>query len=111
GYLYLSAADGVTGWLLDGELYRINLGRVTSAPTFAGADALLVYPNPASDHFRVDLSAREVAGARLINAAGRTVRRYAGQQNQFSVRGLRPGLYFLQLEGGERLRTTKVVVR
>ncbi|MGB3618376.1 MAG: hypothetical protein WBA12_09665, partial [Catalinimonas sp.] len=32
GYLYLSAADGVTGWLLTGELYRIDLGRVTSAP-------------------------------------------------------------------------------
>ncbi|MGB3618994.1 MAG: T9SS type A sorting domain-containing protein, partial [Catalinimonas sp.] len=109
GYLYLSATDGVLG----DELYRVPVGeRVTGTPAFDEARrALRVYPNPTSDQFRVERPAREVAGARLIDAAGRTVRRYAGGQNQFSVQGVRPGFYFLQLKSADRLQTTKVIVR
>ena len=79
------------------------------APQTAWAAA--VYPNPARDHFFIDLSLPDAQSLtlRLYNAAGQLLRQE--QRDRFREGVLRwaspgvPGVYFLQVQAGPEFRT------
>ena len=80
---------------------------------------LLAYPNPASE--RLDVFVKTAPGAgphtgELLDATGRTVRRFAGSASDVTylldVADLPAGVYFLRVTTGERwVRTERVVVQ
>ncbi|MGD1848988.1 MAG: T9SS type A sorting domain-containing protein [Salibacteraceae bacterium] len=61
--------------------------------------AFKVYPNPATDEFRIvrKRSASSLLSIRLINLKGQVVRTFKAQEN-YSSAGLPEGLYFIEIE-------------
>lgn len=67
----------------------------------AAPRGLRPFPNPASDAFRLDAEelGPQVAELLLKDAMGRTVRRWHGSAQAFSVEDVAPGLYIVELVG------------
>ena len=80
------------------------------------APAYQIYPNPAADELNIrSLAERAPAVVRLLTASGQVVgqwRSYAWHPEEvqtMSLRGLAPGIYFLQVQGEAYLWTGKMV--
>jgi hypothetical protein len=76
-------------------------------------DYLLIYPNPSSGTFRVSVPDGDVDRYRLIDFAGKVImeRNWTNDREQtFHLDHLPAGVYFLQLNTGERLMVKKVII-
>jgi hypothetical protein len=77
-------------------------------------DFFIVYPNPASDNFSIQLQGNQNFSAlhyKLPDMTGKIIQQGDALQT-ISVSGLRAGVYFVSLEGdGKSLGVKKVVVR
>ena len=96
-----------------------NEERLSAAQPVSGADKLEAYPNPFSDKImvRVSLSKAGQATLQLFDFAGRLVQfidcqslsQFGSLEEEISLPGLMPGMYFLRLQHAEGLQTVKLV--
>ncbi|MBC6411111.1 MAG: T9SS type A sorting domain-containing protein, partial [Ekhidna sp.] len=72
-----------------------------------------LYPNPASDHFRLSGISDEWIGVSLIGTAGHLVRSYpVSKDGLYDISGLSEGLFFVVIEGvKERKAVGRLVIR
>jgi len=80
-------------------------------------EKMLVYPNPATDHFTIQLDAERsrsdlIESIRITDFSGRTVVSYPWQTTNgtFDVSNLASGLYWIQLIGTNRVLSLKKLV-
>ena len=115
GKLYLTIFDGGAS----GSPYRRNpavavytLNNPVSSLTSAPTKTLRVFPNPTDGRMRIITERRDVAGMRVSDAAGRTVR-VLSFAPEADLSGLPAGVYFLEFLGAgkEVLVTERVLVR
>ena len=73
---------------------------------------MTVYPNPATNHFTVNMGNDEKASIQLFNIVGQQVysETFTGSTN-VSVANLRSGVYMLKVNQNGKVNTTKVVVK
>ncbi len=101
------------------EIYQSAIGTLSSASSIAENSkkhSVMVYPNPASDRFTLDMNlvATEQVNVELVNSIGQVVY----NQNEGSVSGSRKlnidlsnqadGLYFVRVNIGGETRTMKL---
>ncbi|MBC6427565.1 MAG: cadherin domain-containing protein, partial [Ekhidna sp.] len=77
------------------------------------AEGVELYPNPASDHFRLSGISDEWIGVSLIGMTGHLVRSYPlSKDGLYDVSGLSEGLFFVIIEGDEgRKSVGRLVIR
>jgi hypothetical protein len=96
------------------SLFTIHVG-VKSALEETDNSIFRIYPNPASDHIRIetDLSAGEELRFRLINASGMTVmdKTLPGSEANIALpTAIPPGLYLYQVKAGEFYQQGKITI-
>ena len=88
-------------------------GPIAVNRTATGKEPLYVYPNPANDRVTLEGDLGEGSQLHLLDATGRVLRGWtlAKQETRRDVPldGLAPGVYFLRLSAGDRVRTVRVV--
>lgn len=72
------------------------------------ADELSVWPNPAKDHTNIS---GQFTGAALYALSGTMVRRYGDESTMLDLTGVAPGIYILQVNGMNGVRSFKLTVR
>ncbi|MFZ1686684.1 MAG: hypothetical protein WAU70_04645 [Flavobacteriales bacterium] len=112
-----SAATGLVGVSsnsINGGVQRVI--RVNNGPTGItdqmGAEALHVYPVPASDLVTIDLPNRRILGARLVDVSGREVliAHLSSERVELPVAELRAGPYIVEVDDGRVLHRVRVLV-
>lgn len=78
----------------------------------AGRQLLKLYPNPASDHFRIEMpgGGETLHSVELCDLQGRTVRTWPASQTTYNTDGLPVGLYVVRAGGPEGVFTQKLVI-
>jgi hypothetical protein len=73
---------------------------------------LIIFPNPARDHFDLDLEIRERDQIQvdIFDRLGTLVRSYKGMARGIPVHDLKTGLYFIRVQQGGTLYTTKKLI-
>ncbi|MFN6039417.1 MAG: T9SS type A sorting domain-containing protein, partial [Bacteroidota bacterium] len=68
-------------------------------------DEIKIFPNPAKELVNVSLNRKGNTTLNLMDASGRLVRTFhvSTAQSQLSLEGLESGVYFLKMEGENRL--------
>lgn len=70
-----------------------------------------IYPNPARDNLRVEITDGEFTQIKLINPVGETILSGETDKNlDLSVRGLSEGVYFMLLKSSKRAKVIKIKV-
>ncbi|HRZ76035.1 MAG TPA: T9SS type A sorting domain-containing protein, partial [Bacteroidales bacterium] len=85
----------------------------------AQEQGIFTYPNPASGSTMVvtNLQPGQAANLRLVDLQGKVVRQHTiqgaaeAEETPLSLDGLVQGIYFLNLDLGTRVVTTKIIVR
>lgn len=86
-------------------------GRPDSKPDVYGQGIPAVYPNPAAGSFQLlHLDQTHVYEVGLFDLSGRVVRSYAnvGKGSDFSLQGVRPGIYLLKITDRTQAVTTNL---
>lgn len=74
---------------------------------------LVIYPNPASDHFKINgLENEQNYNIEIVNINGQLVKKYARVSNNMSldISNLQNGVYFLKASNSENSFTKKLVI-
>lgn len=71
---------------------------------------LRCYPNPANDQVTIEHDQLMVSVV-LRDISGRIVRTYPEKSKTLDIRGLVPGVYFLQLQSREGVRAEKIIIK
>ena len=101
------------GGTLNRELCKLTTTASTGIEkeSIASAIPFAVYPNPNSGSFTLELSDMQNVGLSLINVLGEVV--YAEQvivKKEISIKGVPAGIYFLNLQSGNEVYHSKIVV-
>jgi len=77
-----------------------------------GRGALKVYPNPARNHFRIEVpeGAQHLESVQLWDVQGRAVRAWPAGQKQFDIEGLPAGMYVVRAMGKAGVFTQKLIL-
>ncbi|MBC6411032.1 MAG: cadherin domain-containing protein [Ekhidna sp.] len=77
------------------------------------AEGVVLYPNPASGHFRLTGISGQLSGVTLIGTAGKAVRSYpVSKSGLYDLSGLNEGLFFVFIEGDRgRKAVGRIVIR
>jgi hypothetical protein len=77
-------------------------------------DAIVLYPNPAREHFCVELESKSLFNLRIYNIKGQLVESCqninAYQWHKSKSKDLKPGMYLLKLESNKHSTTSKIIV-
>jgi len=102
------------------ERINVNFNRIKyyySDQTITGIEEntpekLCVYPNPATDHIKIDVdSDPQPAFLEIYDLQGRVIlKEEISQQHQISVRHLKRGMYLYKIKCQDRVKTGKVVL-
>lgn len=90
---------------------------VTHLPEQPVTSSLLLYPNPAAEHFTVEWAGDALhTTVRLYDLAGRETilpapQRMEGSRLRFDTKAIPPGCYFLEVRSGTLVRTGKLLIR
>src|SRR5690606_7729670 len=109
-------AEYLSGWLDARLSYLDSVFNLTCSPTGVESHALsgiALYPNPATGQVQVKLQTGDDQGRFcLVDATGRVVLQQFLHQESSTVdlRGLRPGLYVVQLHRSGRITTSRLVI-
>lgn len=91
--------------------YFLNVVTPTSTTTTSKPD-LIVFPNPASQTLRVQMDTPAHWSGVLCNAQGQRIQQWANLPADGQIDLSCPGgLYLLQLQNGDQVRTARVIVR
>ena len=112
--------DGTSGWTAVGSNYNASYQNPKSVLVAYpdgiddhAMDAVKLYPNPATDHFYLDVSDQIVDRLEIISSTGQHV--YAKQNvlsgESIGISSLSSGVYFVRYEASGRVGTLKLVVR
>ncbi len=108
GYLYMTPNKS------DIFIHKINQGAV-GVDELANDFGVVVYPNPATDQFTIQLSDIALVKSTLtvLDLQGRTVLRrlLTESETEVSVANFPPGIYLLKMEKGARQSVQKLVVQ
>jgi hypothetical protein len=75
-------------------------------------DILVVYPNPATSNFAINLQHFEgLKQVMIFDVAGKLVRRFEGNDSTIQVNGFEPGVYMVSVTNGQKHGIQRVVVR
>lgn len=112
--------DGI--WLIIGDNLEVTIddegnisGDTSYTITFVGTDELSsnfnIYPNPVSDHLRIQQNSDEAVTIKLIDAAGKTIQEFQTSEDQIMIdmADLNTGLYFLEISSDARQYRTKII--
>jgi hypothetical protein len=103
-WTYNPADSMVTIVFSGGDEFYLHQDLVTGAMTASPPGSLMVWPNPATDRFQVQVPAP--GSLRMTDLSGKLIleKRVAKGAQSLSTMGLTPGIYLLQWEGsgGER---------
>ncbi|MBC6411233.1 MAG: T9SS type A sorting domain-containing protein [Ekhidna sp.] len=79
----------------------------------SSAEGVVLYPNPASGHFRLTGISGQLSEVTLIGTAGKAVRSYpVSKSGLYDLSGLSEGLFFVFTEGDEgRKAVGRIVIR
>lgn len=108
--------DGEGGWIsITQFLIDINADHVTSTDELQATLGLSIYPNPVQDQLVVtsDQPAGDNFVITLRDIQGRLIAKRNGQgmiQEEFNVKQLDSGIYFLSISDGQLIYTEKVIV-
>ncbi|MBC6426240.1 MAG: cadherin domain-containing protein [Ekhidna sp.] len=77
------------------------------------AEGVVLYPNPASGHFRLTGISGQLSGVTLIGTAGKAVRSYPfSKSGLYDLSGLNEGIFFVFTEGdGGHKSVGRIVIR
>lgn len=99
------------------ELYSFHWGicNPASAPQELN-ERCLIFPNPARDRIRVNLSpGMQNSTIDLYEATGKKIKvpitSFSGSEFSLDLNGLEEGLYILKIQEGDRLITRKLIIR
>ncbi len=71
-----------------------------------------LFPNPAQSGQAISITTEEdFSNWAIVNAVGQRVYQQIWQQNELRLPSLRPGIYLLQFQNGQSLKTAKLVVK
>ncbi|MBC6401851.1 MAG: hypothetical protein GDA37_12760, partial [Ekhidna sp.] len=108
----VTASDG------DNSVTQTITVTVTNNPNddvlgISSAEGVVLYPNPASGHFRLTGISGQLSGVTLIGTAGKAVRSYPiSKDGLYDISGLSEGLFFVFTEGvRERKAVGRIVIR
>jgi hypothetical protein len=101
----LSNSTGLLGYPSDGKRYTINFGGGVGAKSLAKASNNVWYAS-GSLYFRHETSVNYA----LTDAAGRQVKAGTARNGEPVARGIKPGIYVLQVDGKTGRSTQKIVV-
>lgn len=83
----------------DPDLWLISKGSVITSNPELATNKFVLYPNPVRDQLSISLPSNEqIEEARILDTNGRLTQTTTPTDNQFDVRSLVPGLYFIQLK-------------
>ena len=106
----VTASDGGNS---DVQTITITVTDVDEVLGVPSAEGMELYPNPASDHFRLSGISDEWIGVSLIGMTGHLVRSYpVSKDGLYDISGLSEGLFFVVIEGdGGRKAVGRIVIR
>lgn len=88
---------------------------VTGINDPAASESFLVYPNPATDNFIVDLNALQHSTAlvNITDVTGKTIRSFSTSDTRLTINreGMQSGLYFITVNSNTKLLTKKLVIK
>ncbi|XZF12673.1 ELWxxDGT repeat protein [Chitinophagaceae bacterium MMS25-I14] len=97
------------------ELYKIGLNGTSVITVSSNSKEISVYPNPSSGSFTVQLNDQDFSQLQVYDQVGRIVYTQslqpAQQQVSISIKGITPGIYYLQLKGKDGMPTKKIVIQ
>ncbi len=106
----VTAEDGVTV-----REYTVDIYGHNTAVTKSGQDVnFKFYPNPASDHIRVEFSERMIGSITLRNILGQVLikQEISSEKEILNLSSIRSGIYFLSVESGDGIvNTQKLIVK
>ena len=106
----ITAEDGVTV-----REYTVDIYGHNTAVTKSGQDVnFKFYPNPASDHVRVEFSERMTGSITLRNILGQVLikQEISSEREILYLSGIKSGIYFLSVESGDAIvNTQKLIIK
>jgi hypothetical protein len=89
----------------------VELKRVITSLPDAEGNVLMLYPNPANKKITIQLPAgREAQEVMLLDVNGRIIKIFGGNQKQFDVDNVEPGIYFLKVNSHGTYYSVRVAI-
>ena len=88
------------------EIYDLYVGQITTdISQHTNENEIKIFPNPAKDLVNISLNRKGNTKLNLMDSSGRLVRTFhvSTAQSQLSLEGLESGIYFLKVEGENKL--------
>ncbi|HAD97990.1 MAG TPA: hypothetical protein DCG19_11335 [Cryomorphaceae bacterium] len=77
---------------------------------FETGNSMQLFPNPARDHFRIQMEGTQPESVSLVDASGRNVRKWTPSQS-YSLHGLAGGLYMVRVKSGSTYSVQRLLVQ
>jgi hypothetical protein len=109
---YRSAIMYVVTRDVDVSIFEVS---ITANKPVAGLDdiaanAVKMYPNPASDVLKFSLASNQALDVAVYDMLGKQVLRANAVQSQLNISSLNPGMYFVNMKQGSNSSTQKLLV-
>jgi len=97
--------------VMNTETYEaeINVPILTNVHQMMTAEMIDVYPNPASDHLNIKLSA--VAEIIIANYAGQIVYNELSKMESIDISNWDPGMYIIRIVSSDFIKSQKVIIK
>ncbi len=98
-------------WISNGrESYHYSAFSPTGIESDFEVSTIQIYPNPAHDFLKVEISSMEKIEAEIYNIHGSLLQTETVNSNDIiHIENLKPGVYLLKLKGGSEMQTQKFI--
>ncbi|WP_456438593.1 HYR domain-containing protein [Psychroserpens sp.] len=103
----LSATD--TGSNTDSCTFTLTVDEVLSNDEFDLFNAFKLYPNPASDNFKIDTE-KVIESISVYNIQGKLVKQFLYDLDNYNISELTSGMYFVKITSGSGLVNKKLII-
>jgi len=98
--MYIDAGDGTVNEFVVSDIRKMTFNRVTGIENYKNEAHLLLYPNPASDFFKIAAEKAQTLHVQLYSLTGQLLTdTYCQTDEAVNISELQSGIYFVKVDG------------